>query len=288
MSRHLARVVVRGILGVGALGVCGCGGPEEAPRVELPVVVDPSGITAVDTNLGYQVELTEARVMVEDIVFTIAGEAHEASLRHQGTELGELGASVIPAVHAHPDHYQGGDVTGELRGRFVLRWAPGEPQELGAATLLVGSYQSANFTFALAGADDGLAGDDPLLGHTAVLRGLATRDGDAVAFVAAIDSPAGRELVGAPFAREIAETTQEELGIRLLTRDPLEGDTLFDDIDFAALADGQGGQSDGDGQIFIDASATDAAAMDAYNVLRRTLQTHDHFDVTAAARGSRP
>ncbi|MEL6183359.1 MAG: hypothetical protein AAFU79_01960, partial [Myxococcota bacterium] len=57
-----------------------CGDPVEAPRVELPVIVDSSGVVPVTTDLGYSVEVTEARVAISDLVFTVAGEADVASL----------------------------------------------------------------------------------------------------------------------------------------------------------------------------------------------------------------
>jgi hypothetical protein len=183
---------------------------------------------------------------------------------------------LVRPVHAHPGHYQGGDVTGELRGRFLVNWLPGGERELGSATLLVGSYKSANFIFALAGAEDGVAADDPLFGHTAVLRGRAMKGVSTVDFVAVIDSPEGRALVGAPFELEVKETSREELGIQLVTTDPLEGDSLLDGIDFSAL------DEDGDGQVSIDPSSSEATTVEAYNLLRRTFQTHDHFEVKAS------
>lgn len=258
------------VLALSALALHACGDPEEAPRVALPVVVDPSGLGQVTTNLGYEVDLTEARVVVEKIAFTIAGEAHTAALWPQISSL------LIPAAHAHPGHFQGGDVTGELRGRFVLDWAPGGDVELGTATLVVGTYQSAQFTFVSATAADGIVNNDVLFGHTAVLRGRATQGEDTVEFLALIDSPAGRQLVGAPFEFQVRKTSRESLGIRLVVEDPLEGDTLFDGLDFAAL------DADGNGHVAITASSTDEQLVDAYNLLRRTLQTHDHFDVSAS------
>ena len=237
--------------------------------MELPVVVDPSGIGTIANDLGYEVTLREARVMVENLAFTIAGEAHTASLWKRVSDF------LVPSAYAHPGHFQGGDVTGELRGRFELNWLGGGASELGNATLLVGTYESANFTFIHATEDDGLAADDPLLGHTAVLRGTATKDA-AINFTVVIDSPEGRELIGAPFEFEVKETSTEQLGIRLGTEDPLEGDTLFDGIDFSAL------DEDGDGLLAIGPEATSPTVVEAYNLLRRTFQTHDHFDIRAA------
>lgn len=249
----------------------GCGGPEEAVRVELPVVVDPSGLSTVTTDLGYTVEVTEARLMVENVSFAIAGEAHTASL------LQRIGDLIVPSAYAHPGHYQGGDVTGELRGRFVLDWLPGGRPPLGSASLLVGTYQSANFTFATARTDDGLAEGDGLVGHTAILRGRATKDAQVVTFTALIDSPADRALVGVPFEFELKETSTVQLNLRLDAQDPLEGDTLFDGLDFAAL------DADGDGQLTLDAAATEPVVVNAYNLLKRTLQTHDNYEVRATS-----
>lgn len=251
-----------------ALTSLSCGGPEEAVSVELPVVVDPSGVTTVTTDLGYEVQLTEARAMVENFAFTIAGEAHTASLWQKVSDY------LVPNAFAHPGHYQGGDVTGELRGKYLLNWVPGGEVALGMATLLVGDYKSVNFTFSQAGAEV-VAADDPLLGHTAILRGQASRGDDSIEFVAILDSPEDRELVGVPFEFEVKETSTEQLNVRLDPKDPLEGDTLFDGLDFVDL------DTDGDGQVVIEATATEAVVVDAYNLLRRTFQTHDHFEVTA-------
>ncbi len=249
------------------LSLSACGDPKEAPRVELPVVVDASGITTVENDLGYEVTLTEARVMMENLAFTVAGEAHTASLWDRVSEF------AIPSAYAHPGHFLDGDVTGELRGRFELDWTGGEDTTLGTATLIVGAYKSANFTFIRATADDGLASDDPLLGHTAVLRGTATKDATTLEFTVIIDSPEGRDLVGAPFELHVTEGASIQLGVRLLTLDPFESDTLFDGIDFAALS------PDNQGPLLIDPSATEQPLIDAYNLIRRTFQTHDHFDV---------
>jgi hypothetical protein len=245
-----------------AVVLSACGEPEEAPRVDLPVFVDSSGIAAVTTDLGYSVELTAACAAIEDITFTIAGEAHEASLWRRLSRL------VIPAAHAHPGHYQGGDVTGELRGRFVLGWLPEGSTDLGRATLLAGTYKSANFTFTRGAAKDG-----ELSGHTAVLRGRAKKGGKTVKLTAILDAPEGRELIGAPFELEVREGSRERLGIRLVMTDPLEGDSLFDGIDFAAL------DADGDGELALEPSSKEKAVLDAYNLLRRRFMTHDHFDI---------
>lgn len=237
--------------------------------MELPLVTDGGGLSVVTNDLGFEIEVSEARLVVEDFEFTVAGEAHTSLLRR-------LSDAVVPVAHAHPGHFQAGDVTGELRGHFVLRFAPGETREVGTATLLVGTYQSANVTLGHASSGD-VAEDDPLLGHTAILSGSASKEDAVVDFEIGIDSPAGRQLVGIPFEAEITEAGQEALHLRLLPLDPLEMDTLFDGLDFAAL------DADADGQVRIAPGATDTALVGAYNTLRRALQTHDHFQIQSLA-----
>lgn len=245
----------------------GCSDADEPSRVELAVVEDRSGIQTATTNLGYEVALVEARLALADLLFATAGESHTASLWERAVNL------VVPTAHAHPGHFQGGDVTGELRGRFVVGWLDGEDATLGMATLLCGPYRSADFTFGRAQVEDGVAPGDPLVGHTAVLRGTATRAGVMTSFVAVIDSPEDRQLVGAPFELEVTERSTERLGLRLLMHDPLSEGTLFDDVDFDTIAPGD------DGQVRLVEASADAATANAYFALRRTFQTHDHFDV---------
>lgn len=247
-----------------ALVAMACSGPTEAPRVDLPVVVDGSGVVQAHTALGYDVELTEARVAVRDLVFTVAGELHTAALWRR------LPDALVAPAHAHPGHHQGGEVTGELPGAFVIDWLAYDGRELGVATLLAGTYHGANFTFSHAEAAD-LPDGDPLIGHTAWLSGTASKDGATVAFTIVVDSPVGRELVGAPFDATLDEEARGALHLRLETVDPSEGDTLFDDLDFAAL------DADGDGALHIGPDIAEVEG--AYHAFRRTFQTHDHYTV---------
>jgi hypothetical protein len=63
-------------------------------------------------------------------------------------------------------------------------------------------------------------------------------------------------------------TTDETLGLQLLPQDPAEAETVFDDLDFAAIDD------DGDGNVVIVPGDPSA------NVLKKHLQIHDHYAVT--------
>jgi hypothetical protein len=250
----------------------GCVDARDAERVELQLVTDGTGLEPVTTDLGYEVELASAQVAADDLKFVIAGEVH-ASLWQN------LADAVIKPAHAHPGHFQGGEVTGELPGHFLLKFAPGATHELGTATLLAGKYQSVSLTLSQVSARD-VPESDPLLGHTALLIGTATKDGSSIDFEVTLDSPASRELVGIPFEENVDAAKDEKLALRLFARDPLESDTLFDGVDFATL------DLDSDGRVVIDPAATDAASVAAYNVVRRAFQSHDHFLVQR--EGSQP
>ena len=216
---------------------------EEAPRVELPVRVECGGVigaeASVTTDLGYVVTVTDARIALGGMVFTVAGEVHTASL------LERLSDALVPRALAHPGHFQGGEVTGELPGDFALRCAEDEGRELGVATLIVGTYTASNFDFERGSTALGLDASDALVGHTAHIAGTATRGVESVDFTIVIDSPLDRQLVGAPFEAVIGATATGALAFRFEPLDDLEGDTLFDTVDFAAL------DTDDDGVLLI-------------------------------------
>jgi len=242
-----------------------CDAPREAPRVSLPLVVDASSIQPVSTDLGYRVELSSARVALSGLVFTVAGEAHSASL------LESISRALLPSAFAHPGHYQGGEVTGELLGGFLIEWPTDAGRELGLATLISAPYSALNFTFERAQAE-GLEEDDPLVGHTAHLTGVAYKDGVSVSFSLIIDAPEGRVLVGAPFEEVISPDTTGSLRLRLHLANPFEEDTLFDSLDFNAL------DQDQDGAVLITPELPEVEG--AYNVLRRAFLTHNFYSVS--------
>ena len=249
-----------------------CDNAVDAPRLEVAITPDASGIETVVTDLGWTVTLTDARMAIADLAFSVAGETHTASACEHILRW------LAPSARAHPGHSQGGGITGELPGRFVVQWSPTPSQDLGTAVLLAGRYTSANFTFIRAGVGDGLATNDPLMGHTALFVGRATREAASIDFTAVVDAPEGRALIGAPFSSVISAATTGSVGLRLLTRDPIEGDTLFDGIDFGTLP------LTNDGRVVLAAPADTTSTgplVDAYNRLRRTFMTHDHIDFQA-------
>lgn len=250
-----------------------CTPPREAPSVELQVMADPSGLRRSRNDLGYEIRLSEARVVVQNIAFAVDGEAHEEGDSLQASLL----SWVIPQAYAHPGHFEGGEVTGELQGRFVLDWfaKSSAPTPIGTAFLLVGNYTSANFLLGRGGDKDGLAPGDPLYGHTAILRGQAKKGDQIVDFLVEIDSAEGREVIGIPFELQVSEHTRGPLGFRLHTLGVIDQQSLFNGIDFLKL------QPDADGLIRIHGNSSENADRRAYTRIRRIFQTQEQFDIQA-------
>lgn len=245
--------------------------PNEAPRIELPVVVDGAALTTSTTDLRWTIEFEQARLAIADLQFTSAG------------ELAGLMGLLLPSAHAHPGHGESGQILGELPGSFVLDFiagmGTGDGVELGLATLIVGEYTAANFRFRRASAGE-LAPGDPLIDHTALLVGTARKDEQVIAFSIAIDSPRDAELIGASFEYEVSEQSMVVLGVQLLATDNFEGKHLFQGIDFAAL-DAADGQVDGEVAL-IDPEldpAQPAALASAYYEIRSKFQTHEVFAI---------
>ncbi len=241
------------------VGVCDPGGDEPA-SVSLPVVVDGDEIVECVNDEGWTVEVSVFRLAVRDLEFTIEGEVH-AGLPDRILEL------LIPTARAHPGHSAGGDVTGELTGDFVLDLRADMEQSLGRADLLVGEYHGFNLSFRAAQESDGLDANDPLLGHTVVIAGQATRGADTVDFTAVLDVEGRTEMVGGPFTLDVTDNTSSTLALRIHTIDPYENDTLFDGLDFFEIDD------DHDGVALIEPGD------EAHNVLAKTIVRHDHYSV---------
>ena len=255
-SRHALRVLV-----VPLICVTACDFESQiAPRVELDVVVDSTGMVEFVNAEGYTINLTRMRVAFENVEFTTGGEMHMAMWR----PLVDL---VIPTAYAHPGHYAGGEVIGEMDGRFVVDWLD-EGARLGTAVLIESDYNGANFVFTRAQPGDRIDADDPIIGHTFDIAGEATKDGETWTFSGFVDEDEGRRVIGLPFELEVDASTDETLGLQLLPQDPAEDETAFDDLDFAAM------DEDGDGVVQIVPSEA------AGNVLKKHLQIHDHYAVT--------
>lgn len=257
------------------LWLTACSSAQEAPRVQLALGSAQMASEAVHTNLGYDIELSEARLALADLRFTALGDAQARKGSRWVQPIHDL---LIPSAHAHPGHGSAGEVNGELLGHFVVSFGA-ESEPVGLATLTVGAYEAGVFTFGRASEGDGLAAGDPILGHTAILTGRASREGQETRFAALVDSPEGRELTGVPFEAEVSDSARASLALELAPTDPYEGDTLFDNIDFHALADSEG-------VLELSEAAEDPPVAEAYFTLRRALLTHDHYGLRYLALGS--
>ena len=238
---------------------------ELAPRVALDVIAGSGdGLWMEKTDLQYEVQLSRCRVAIDTVEFTTDGEQHARS----GWNLpGRLYDLAVPTAMAHPGHYAGGEIVGELAGRFVFDWRE-EGHLLGSATLLQAVYSGANFTFTTARAGDGIPPDDRIIGHTFDIAGQATIDGQTIEFEVLLDQSEGRRVVGLPFDLHVDEDSDQAIALSLYMQDPFEPGTAFDGVDFLAIGD-----EDGDG------IATIAPGTGAYNQLVRNLQVHDHYGV---------
>jgi hypothetical protein len=250
------------VLAMLLINVCAPEGDEPA-RVSLEVVSDGEHVTACENAEGWSVELSALRLAIRDLEFTIEGETHAG-------RTNRLLNMLAPRALAHPGHYAGGDVTGELKGNFVLDMLAEDHPRLGEAALLEGDYHGVNFYFRTAGEADGIEEGDPLLGHMAYLAGTATQGDRNIAFTATLDELSeNTQMVGGPFELAVTEDTGATLALGVYTVDPFENDTLFDGIDFGAL------DEDDDGVVDI------VPGSEAHNILTKTLERHDHYGVSA-------
>lgn len=237
-----------------ACAVAGCGdGGSEASRLSVVVTQEASAAAPFTTALGYTVQLTECRMVIADLTFTSGGAQHASA---------PWWSLFVGTAHAHPGHGADGTVIGELPGRFVLDCLEGAAQ-LGEGSFLPGTYDGADFRFALGEASDGLSEGDPLLGHTAIIAGSACLDEGCWTFEAAVTQDADRVLEGAPLSLTLPDASVSHLGLAFTPEDPFEGQTIFDTQDFSALGE------PGAHLVFAEG--------DAYNRLLRQLQRHDFY-----------
>lgn len=240
---------------------------EEAARFTLPVQVDDSQLAPVDNDLGWTVTLTAARLVAGSLELTIAGESHAKKT----SPLEALRDFAVGRARAHPGHLADGDVAGELVGPVLVDWFAPDKSALGLATLFEGDYEGANLRLVTASTEHGLEASDPLVGFGAYLAGVATRADRTVRFEARLAAPEPALIVGLPFSLRASPSSRTTLGLALSPRDPIEGDTLFDGLDFGALAD-LSPAAEGQPILLSDA---------ANNRLRRAFFTHDFFSLTS-------
>ncbi|WP_428264644.1 hypothetical protein [Haliangium sp.] len=253
----------------------GCGAGGEVSEVSLPMRV-AGGLSPAETDLGYTVTVSRMRVAARDLTFKVPGDGLALGVDVGAVGFGddlddELGGPqgvLAPPEPAHPGHGSGGVVTGELAGDYVIDWSQGD-RVLGTALLLSGDYIGADFGFRRAGPGDGLDLDDPLLGHSVHIEGTVVRDGIARGFDAVFDLDDGAQVQDIAFEQRIGDDAGFALSISLLITDPYRGETLFDGVDFAALAAPNG------------AHVAIRPGDEAANRIRRAVQVHDHYLVSA-------
>jgi hypothetical protein len=255
-----------------ALSFSACEPSQEAPQVTLEVWASEESLEPVFTNLGYEVTITHAELSLRDLRFMVAGEAHLAFGEH-------LLSLLFSKARAHPGHLQGGEITGALMGEALAVWGTEDAledtqptQPLGSAQLITGRYSSAEFTFS----------DQLPSAHTALLEGVASREGREVRFSALINAPEDRALTGVPFEATISTTPNARLLLEL-SASAFEGEhTLFDGLDFEAL-DALEGERDEEAGGGADGALTLSPAHPTteagYFILRRALMTHDFYRV---------
>jgi len=242
------------------LVLCSPGGDE--PEIVLVEVANVQGARVPEqTDLGWMVEFSSFRLAIRDLEFTTQGETHSRRERWQDR--------LIASAVAHPGHYAGGEVIGELPGDFLVDACREKTAPLGEARLLVGDYNGFNFSFRKATAEeDDLDETDALLHHTALLEGQATRDSHIVPFQAIIDIEDNTQLIGASLDVFVSQDTEATLGFSLLAKDKNEQIHLFDGIDFDTLL-----PSTGSGSVVI------APGDEAHNRIMKALSKHNYYQM---------
>lgn len=161
-------------LGAGVL-LGGCGAPSTGgERVTLTTRArsDISDNPVVANSLGWQVEVTRAELALEHIYY-VSGPAAVLAQSH--------GLFAVRSAHAHPGHYDAGDVLGELRGPLTLDLLAREAR-LGEGGGVTGRARSAVVALGSLGGDDGTL--------AVVLEGEASQADIAIPFRAAVERTA--------------------------------------------------------------------------------------------------
>ncbi|NOZ01952.1 MAG: hypothetical protein GXP54_08710 [Deltaproteobacteria bacterium] len=241
--------------------IAGCVGSQQSSTIRLPLVADGSTLSPCATDMGYEVSIKRVRMAVAEIQFTQGGEQHTSVIRG----LRDL---LVPSAFAHPGHYAGGEVTGELVAPLIVDLSPGSLQTLGEGEMVTGEYHGANLLFRKAGDQDGLVPDDPLIGHTVQVEGSASKDGKVIDFEAVLDMPEGGSVIGMVMLLSADADTNTTLALRLLPTSSLDA-TLFDGVDFEALDAGDGST------VLI------RPGQDAHNRIQRAFMKHDYFEIAA-------
>lgn len=226
-----------------ACGETTVGESTEPQTVVRRVFIEPVPNT-FDRADGTSFELTNVEVTMGDLEFTTGGEAHTAMLP-------SLWDIVVPSAHAHPGHFSGGEVLGELPGIFTTNLLLGG--QLGEAQLLEGEYQGLNFAFG------------PSEQNTSMrIAGIARWEGNEREFSIDWVSTPDVQVIGIPFEANVAaddETQQIHISIKLTN----DGQTILDDLEFVVDERPLALGPDDEGS----------------NRIKRKMLTHDFYDAEA-------
>ncbi|HEY6728849.1 MAG TPA: hypothetical protein VI197_32785 [Polyangiaceae bacterium] len=174
-----------------AVGFGSCGAPSTGgARVTLTTRArsDISDNPIVETSLGWRIEVTHGELSLDHLYYVSGPPA--------GLARRSNGLFSTPSAHAHPGHYDSGDVLGELQGPVSVDLLAGETT-LGEGGGVTGVARSGIVTFgSLHGGDDALA---------IVIEGVAAQGDAVIPFRAeversAIDHPTSHlpEIDGCP------------------------------------------------------------------------------------------
>lgn len=215
----------------------------EAQTVVRRVFIEPVP-DSLERSDGTSIEITHFEITMGDLEFTKGGEAHAAAI--------QIWDFLVPQAHAHPGHYSGGEVLGELPGIFTTNLLTGG--ELGEAQLLEGEYQGLNFAFG------------PSEQNTSMrIAGIARWEGNEREFSVDWVSTPDVQVIGIPFEADVSADDESQT-IHLSIRLQNEGETILDDLEFVAderpLALGPGDEGS--------------------NKIKRKMLSHDYY--TAEAR----
>jgi hypothetical protein len=160
------------------------------------------------TDTGWRVELRVARMLLGPIyLFENPSPLAGTTARRVWRGLGEL---LLPTAHAHDTFFSGGRVLGEWDREVVfdLLAGGGQAQVLGRAPGIAGVARS--FSLLLQPASAGVGAEAALLGgHSVVLEGTASREGQVVVFRAGLDFPPPVELQRVEFVPTEVELEDE-------------------------------------------------------------------------------
>ncbi|SEL35202.1 hypothetical protein SAMN05444354_105294 [Stigmatella aurantiaca] len=210
-TRWLGMGLLTGLGGV-RCGLSGTGGRPVTFQMGLRAALAPgeAHVGHFTTDTGWRVELTAARMLLGPIyLFENPSPLQDSWTGRLWKGAGEL---LLPTAHAHEEFFSGGRVLGEWDREVVFDLLEDRagPLVLGKAPGIAGTVRS--FSLLLQPASAGVPVEAARLeGHSVLLEGRASREGQAVAFRAGLDFPPPLELQRVEFVPSEVELDDEGL-----------------------------------------------------------------------------